>query len=70
MKKALLILGMTLLMAPAIWGQGCSVCTKTAAGMGDKSANGLNSGIIYLAFIPLVIMGGLGMVWWRYNKNS
>ena len=43
-------------------GQGCSVCTKTAQGLDDKSAKGLNGGIIYLAFLPLTIgaAGGVG----------
>lgn len=48
--------------------QGCSVCSKTASGRGDKAANGLNGGIIYLAFLPLGIIGTLGYVWWKHNK--
>lgn len=50
-------------------GQGCSVCTKAAAGLDDKSAKGLNGGIIYLAFLPLVIMGTVGFVWWKNNRT-
>lgn len=50
--------------------QGCSVCTKTAAGLDDKSAKGLNGGIIYLAFLPLIIMGTLGIMWYRYHKGE
>ncbi len=49
--------------------QGCSVCTKTAAGLDEKSARGLNGGIIYLAFLPLVLMGTIGFLWYRHNRN-
>ena len=70
MKKYLLI---TLLMfaIPKIGhSQGCSVCTKTAQGLDGKSAKGLNGGIIYLAFLPLGIMGTLAFMWWRSNKGA
>lgn len=48
--------------------QGCSVCTKTAAGLDDKSAKGLNSGILYLALLPAGIMGTVGFFWWRSRR--
>jgi uncharacterized iron-regulated membrane protein len=48
----------------------CSVCTKTAADMGDEVATGLNLGIVYLAFLPLTIIGTIGYIWWkRYRKE-
>ena len=61
---------MLMIMASAAWGQGCAICTKTAAGLGDKSAKGLNGGILYLAAVPITIIGALGFIWWRYNKNT
>ncbi len=74
-KKALIIGSMVvaviMLCLPAsIWAQGCSVCTKTAAGLGGKAARGLNGGILYLALLPISILCTLGFIWWRYNKNS
>ena len=69
MKKRVLIGLLLITMAPAVWGQGCAVCTKVAAGMDDKSAKGLNGGIVYLAFLPLVIMGTIGFVWWKKNNS-
>lgn len=61
---------MLLTFTPAlVHAQGCSVCTKAAAGLDDKSAKGLNGGIIYLAFLPLIIMGTVGFVWWKHNRN-
>ena len=71
MKKMVLIGALLAVMCGGVAkGQGCSVCTKTAAGLEDKSAKGLNGGIIYLAFIPIGIMGTLGFIWWRYNRNN
>jgi len=69
MIKKLLLAGILTCTAPAIWAQGCSVCTKMAGELGEKSAKGLNAGIIYLACIPLAIMGTIGVIWWRYNKQ-
>ena len=67
MKKALLALWL-LAAAPHALAQGCAVCTKMAEGLDDKSAKGLNGGIVYLAFLPLVFMGAIGFVWWRHNR--
>lgn len=50
--------------------QGCTVCTQTAAGLGASSAQGLNSGILYLASIPLLFMGTVGYIWYRRNKTA
>lgn len=49
--------------------QGCSMCTKTAGELDDKSAKGLNAGILYLAALPLSILGTVGFVWWKHNKQ-
>lgn len=70
MKKVLLAAVLMMSVAGSVAGQGCSVCTKTAAGLNDKSAKGLNGGIVYLAFLPLAIMGSVGFVWWRSNKGN
>lgn len=47
----------------------CAMCTKTAAGLNDTHAQNLNNGIIYLAFIPLILMGTIGFIWWRHTKG-
>jgi hypothetical protein len=46
----------------------CSLCTKTAQQMGEKPAQGLNSGILYLMFAPFAIVGFIGFRWWKNNK--
>lgn len=69
MRKGLWMVLFCMMLLPAIANaQGCSVCTKTAAGLGDKAAKGLNTGILYLAAFPLAIIGTLGFIWWRGNR--
>jgi hypothetical protein len=46
----------------------CSICTKTAQQLGEKPAQGLNSGILYLAFAPFAIVGFVAYRWWKNNK--
>ena len=47
----------------------CSVCTKTAMQLGEKPAQGLNQGILYLMFIPFGIVGFIAFRWWKSNKR-
>jgi hypothetical protein len=47
----------------------CSLCTKTAQQMGEKPAQGLNSGILYLMMMPFAIVGFIGFRWWKQNKE-
>jgi len=48
----------------------CSVCTKTAQQLGEKPAEGMNTGILYLAFMPLAIIGFLAYKWWRSEQEN
>lgn len=56
-----------LLSAPAAVEAQCSICTKTTQQLGEKPARGMNTGILYLAFTPLLIMG---VIAWRWRKNN
>ena len=47
----------------------CSICTKTAQQLGEKTGRGLNAGILYLAAAPLLIVGFIGYRWWKSNKD-
>lgn len=67
---ALICIMALLATAPRATAQGCAVCTKTASTLGDKGARGLNGGILYLAAIPLTLLGTIGLIWWRHNKNN
>jgi hypothetical protein len=48
----------------------CSICTKTASQLGEKRAQGLNSGIIYLILAPFTIVGYIGFRWWRAERQN
>ncbi len=67
MKKLLIVLVLTI-SAPSVWAQGCAMCTKTASELDGNSAKGLNKGILYLASLPLAILGTIGFIWWKNNK--
>lgn len=68
MKKIIPVLLLLTILAQDIWAQGCSVCTQTAAGLGSSSAQGLNTGIVYLAALPLIFLGTVGFIWWKRTK--
>ena len=51
-------------------GAQCSICTKTAQQLGKESAEGLNSGIIYLMILPFAIGGFIAYRWWQNEKVS
>lgn len=65
MRKLLFVLLLTIACAQNVQAQGCAVCTKTASSLDDKGARGLNGGILYLALLPLALMGTVGFIWYR-----
>lgn len=48
----------------------CSICTKTAQQLGEKPAKALNTGIVYLAMTPLILVSVIGYSWWKKNKHT
>ncbi|HEY4062423.1 MAG TPA: hypothetical protein VGM30_11005 [Puia sp.] len=48
----------------------CSICTRTAQQLGERPAEALNKGIVYLAFTPLAIFGIIGYRWWRSEQTE
>ena len=72
MKKILIILTLCfsgLFLNPSDVQAQCSICTKTAAQLGEKPAKGLNAGIIYLALTPFAIVGVIAFRWWKRNGD-
>lgn len=67
--KLQILLAASLLSALRAGAQGCSVCTQTANQLGKNGAEGLNMGIVYLAFLPLTLITVLGILWWRNNHR-
>jgi hypothetical protein len=68
MKKVVVLLLLFVMVGSGIYAQ-CSICTKTATQLGEKPAQGLNSGIMYLMFTPLAIAGYIGYRWWQREKQ-
>jgi len=48
----------------------CSICTRTAQQLGEKPAKGLNAGILYLAFTPLLLIGFIGYKVYKKYTNK
>lgn len=71
MKKVLFVLMLLMVLSASVpvLAQ-CSICTKTAAQLGEKPAKGLNAGILYLAFTPLAIIGVVAYRWMKSNKGA
>ena len=70
MKKCFTIFSIAVmfLLAQSIAEAQCAMCTKTAQQLGEKPAQGLNSGILYLMITPFAIVGFIGYRWWKNNK--
>lgn len=58
-----------LLTGPDLLAQ-CSICTKTAQQLGEGPAKGMNSGILYLAFAPMAIIGFIAYRWVKNNRRA
>ena len=72
MKKRILILVSVFILSAAslqVVQAQCSICTKTASQLGEKPARGMNTGILYLMFTPLIIAGYIGFRWWQREKR-
>jgi F0F1-type ATP synthase membrane subunit c/vacuolar-type H+-ATPase subunit K len=67
MKKLAIILILITAVNSAI--AQCAICTKTAQQMGERPAKALNTGIVYLALVPLAIFGIIGYRWWKSNQE-
>ncbi len=71
MKKCFTIISIVilLLLTQTIVEAQCAMCTKTAQQLGEKPAQGLNSGILYLMITPFAIVGFIGYRFWKNNKQ-
>jgi hypothetical protein len=73
MKKSiltvLLMICLLLLTGSELMAQ-CSICTKTAQQLGEGPAKGMNSGILYLAFAPMAIIGFIAYRWIKNHRQA
>jgi len=56
-------------LIPGMVSAQCSICTRTAQQLGEEPAHGLNAGILYLAALPLTIIGVVFYQWRRKQKS-
>ncbi|MEO6832484.1 MAG: hypothetical protein ABI169_09780, partial [Chitinophagaceae bacterium] len=71
MKRLFLLFALSIFLLPTeVFAQGCSLCTKTASELDPSSASGLNNGILYLAFLPMTILGTVGYLWWKSGRQN
>lgn len=51
----------------------CPMCRMTAEGNlrdGGSAGKGLNNGILYMLSMPYLMVGIIGYVWWKNNRNQ
>lgn len=56
----------------------CAMCRATVesnVGTGSKVpesevGSGLNTGILYLMAVPYVLIGAVGLLWYKYNRKK
>lgn len=70
MKKLSALLIVSLAGLSEAVAQGCAVCTKTAEGFGASAASSLNTGILYLAAIPVGFMGTMAYLWIKRSRQK
>lgn len=72
MKKSLFIFSFMILFMLVYIGADaqCAMCTKTAQQLGEKPAQGMNSGILYLMLMPFAIVGFIGYRWWKNQSTN
>ena len=72
-KIALLALLILVIVAfPDVVSAQCAMCKASSesnlkAGGGDPK--GLNAGILYMLSLPYLVVGGVGLWWWRNRKK-
>jgi hypothetical protein len=68
----LLVFGLMLICVRPVKAQ-CAQCSATVAtnnANGDKTANGLNKGILYLLAAPYLAVATVGIVWYKKYRRK
>ncbi|MBK8348400.1 MAG: hypothetical protein IPL08_12520 [Saprospiraceae bacterium] len=76
MNKTIILLGLTVILVLVV-GQvdliaQCPMCKLSAESNlrdGGSAGKGLNTGILYMFFLPYLIVGTLGYLWYKNRKN-
>ncbi len=68
----LVIIVLIALFVPDAYAQ-CPMCRSAAEAnvkLGGTAAKGLNTGILYLFALPYLVVGLIGVLWWRSVKKK
>ncbi|MCC5916787.1 MAG: hypothetical protein JJU02_05605 [Cryomorphaceae bacterium] len=66
-----LLLLVFILATPNLAEAQCAMCKAVAeTSSGNKAATGLNNGILYLMFIPYVLMASVAVAWYFHRKSG
>lgn len=72
MKKLFPFLVLFLLSLESVFAQ-CAMCKaslEAEINSGGIGSNGINDGILYLMFIPYLLIGGVGFMLYKHFKSS
>lgn len=51
----------------------CAMCTEVAdeaTKNGSSAGDGINKGVLYLFLSPYLIVGTIGVIWWRSRRKA
>ncbi len=48
----------------------CQATAETSRDAGASVADGINKGVLYLFFMPYLVIGTIGYFWWRARKKA
>jgi hypothetical protein len=48
----------------------CQATAETSMDAGSSAAEGINKGVMYLFFMPWIILGTIAYFWWRATKKA
>lgn len=48
----------------------CQATAETSMDAGSSAAEGINKGVMYLFFMPWIILGTITYFWWRSQKKA
>ncbi len=70
---SLLILSLTLSITPVDTNAQCPMCRMSAENNlkdGGSTGKGLNKGILYMLAMPYILVGTIGIIWYRNRKKE
>ncbi|HFA51222.1 MAG TPA: hypothetical protein ENJ95_19595 [Bacteroidetes bacterium] len=48
----------------------CKIAAESNLKNGGSAGSGLNTGILFLFFMPYILVGAMGYIWWKNRKQD